>query len=662
MVTLTAENANQLHITLRDAVVKCSERCLYQSAKWAAELLSSLPHPAQLSPGLDRTDEDSQMFDGRPDEAVPIIVASNDDPEEATLEAREANKYLLAKSYFDCREYDRCAGVFLPTNLPLGPVSASTSPLSTKLLSPALSRAKGKAKRSQAYGRQQEQLPQISQRSLFLALYAKFMAGEKRKDEDSEMILGPADGGPTVNKELVRIAGILEEWLREDGTRGQPNLRSQGWLEYLYGIVLAKGKNDDDARKWLIRSVNIYPYNWGAWQELSGLLGSVEILDHVLPLLPSNLMTLFFAVYANQEFYQSTEAVHNHLSELQRIFPESQFLKTQRALLFYHSKDLEEAESIFAAIVRSDPHRIDSLDHYSNILYVMGTRPKLAFLAQLASSTDKFRPETCCVVGNYYSLKSEHEKAVVYFRRALTLDRSFTSAWTLMGHEYVEMKNTHAAIESYRRAVDVNRKDYRAWYGLGQTYEMLEMHYYALFYHQRAASLRPYDPKMWQAVGSCFSKMDRPIESIKAHKRALIAGSYYDQSSSFGSSTAPGAGAMDPDTLYQIALMYEKLQDYDEASAYMELVLDQEAGAGADDAESLGQGGGGSGGVGVTPTTSKARMWLAKYMFSRGGPEGLARAMKLANELCQDGVEVEEAKALVRDLRARMEGGDSPGA
>jgi anaphase-promoting complex subunit 8 len=28
--------------------------------------------------------------------------------------------------------------------------------------------------------------------------------------------------------------------------------------------------------------------------------------------------------------------------------------------------------------------------------------------------------------------------------------------------------------------------------------------------------------------------------------------------------------------------------------------------------------------------------------------------MELANELCQDGVEVEEAKGLVRDVRARM--------
>ena len=56
-------------------------------------------------------------------------------------------------------------------------------------------------------------------------------------------------------------------------------------------------------------------------------------------------------------------------------------------------------------------------------------------------------------LGNYYSLRAEHEKAVKYFRRATQLDRTYLAAWTLMGHEYVEMKNSHAAIEAYRKAV-----------------------------------------------------------------------------------------------------------------------------------------------------------------------------------------------------------------
>lgn len=360
-------------------------------------------------------------------------------------------------------------------------------------------------------------------------------------------------------------------------------------------------------------------------------------------------MTNMFHLYATVELYQFSESVHAELTALETMFPNSSFLKTQRALLYYHGRDFEEAEQIFDSLLKSDPHRLDALDHYSNILYVMERRPKLGFLAQLASSTDRFRPETCCVVGNYYSLKSEHEKAVMYFRRALTLDRSFLSAWTLMGHEYVEMKNTHAAIEAYRRAVDVNRKDYRAWYGLGLSYEVLEMHYYALFYFQRAAALRPYDPQMWQAMGSCFDRMNRPHEAIKAYKRALVSSSSI-MSQHGNANNTPGAtssgtavnippgggGTFDPQTLYSIGLLYEKLENNREAAKYMEMCVRE------DTLENSAP----------SPATNRAKMWLARWEF---GNRNWARASELANELCQEGGEIEEAKALVRDLRARLE-------
>lgn len=291
----------------------------------------------------------------------------------------------------------------------------------------------------------------------------------------------------------------------------------------------------------------------------------------------------------------------------------------------------------------------------------MGLRPKLAFLAHLCSSIDKFRPETCVTIGNYYSLLSQHEKAVNYFRRALTLDRSCLSAWTLMGHEYVELKNTHAAIESYRRAVDVNRRDYRAWYGLGQTYEVLEMHTYALWYYKRAAGLRPWDGKMWMAVGTCLQKMGRDFEGIKALKRALFVDSYYDEAvgSSFGSGNRNGSKAMDPELLLQIATMYERQGDEEEARDYMEMCIAQEEGL-SNEFDTDGRRLSGdsiideekANGTGVTIATSKARMWLARWAMRT---EDYETASKLANELCQDGVEVEEAKALIREVRARQE-------
>lgn len=192
------------------------------------------------------------------------------DATEQRLEAREAHKYLLAKTLFDCREYDRCAAVFLPGPLPKGAVLATNSPAAKSKSAP---KGKARASTSKTFSSTADTIAGLSQKSLFLALYAKYIVGERRMNEDSEMILGPQDGGVMLNNELPGISAILEQWFAAlPNTDRQP----QGWLEYLYGIVLAKGKNEKLAIDYLLQSVQQYSYNWGAWQELTSLLGTTE--------------------------------------------------------------------------------------------------------------------------------------------------------------------------------------------------------------------------------------------------------------------------------------------------------------------------------------------------------------------------------------------------
>jgi anaphase-promoting complex subunit 8 len=165
-------------------------------------------------------------------EISPIYVP-NSDPEEASLEARELGKYLLAKSFFDCREYDRCAAVFLPDSL-LSSVLASRGENPTATTSKSKGKGKGKEKASDASRSDAGvRLPKLSQKCLFLALYAKFMSGEKRKNEDSEMVMGPQDLGTVTNKQLLVVGRFLASWFEERTTEDDEVLGSQGWLEYL---------------------------------------------------------------------------------------------------------------------------------------------------------------------------------------------------------------------------------------------------------------------------------------------------------------------------------------------------------------------------------------------------------------------------------------------
>jgi len=190
-------------------------------------------------------------------------------------------------------------------------------------------------------------------------------------------------------------------------------------------------------------------------------------------------------------------------------------------MAYYDVRDYDSAHEHFLALSEREPYRLDHMDAFSNVLYVKDQKVALSHLAHRAVTVDKYRPETCIIVGNYYSSKGRHEKAVQYFQRALKLDRTFLSAWTLLGHEYIEMKNTAAAIEAYRRAVDISDREYRAWYGLGQAYEIMNM---LLHYFRKAASLHPHDARMWCAIGGCLLGLDRRTDAEKSYERAVSLG------------------------------------------------------------------------------------------------------------------------------------------
>lgn len=62
--------------------------------------------------------------------------------------------------------------------------------------------------------------------------------------------------------------------------------------------------------------------------------------------------------------------------------------------------DFPEADKVFEEVVKENPHRLDSLDVFSNVLFTTGKRARLSFLAHSCAMTDNYRPETCCVIGN----------------------------------------------------------------------------------------------------------------------------------------------------------------------------------------------------------------------------------------------------------------------
>ncbi|CAN4088203.1 unnamed protein product [Withania somnifera] len=420
---------------------------------------------------------------------------------------------------------------------------------------------------------------------------------------------GPLGKSAVVNHELVSIERELSA-LQKNGTIDSFGL-------YLYGLVLKQKGSDNLARTVLVESVNSYPWNWSAWSELQSLCTTAETLNSLN--LNNHWMKDFFLANAYQELRMHTESLVKY-ENLQVTFSFSNYIQAQIAKALYSLREFEQVEVIFEELLRNDPYRIEDMDMYSNVLYAKECFSALSYLAHRVFLTDKYRPESCCIIGNYYSLKGQHEKSVMYFRRALKLNKNYLSAWTLMGHEYVEMKNTPAAVDAYRRAVDINPCDYRAWYGLGQAYEMMGMPFYALHYFKKSVFLQPSDSRLWIAMAQCYEteQLHMLEEAIKCYRRAA------------------NCNDREAIALHQLAKLHAELGRSEEAAFYYKKDLEIME---AEEREG--------------PNLVEALMFLARYYKAQKRYEDAE--VYCTCLLDYSGPEKETAKSLLRGIRHEMD-------
>jgi anaphase-promoting complex subunit 8 len=171
-----------------------------------------------------------------------------------------------------------------------------------------------------------------------------------------------------------------------------------------------QGKNEGlSAYSLFIKSLKNYPWNWSCWLELSELCATeklspptwqqvdpMSLVSSSKPQIPSSssssykemksngqegrVMYLCFLAHYYLELQQGEKAM-KILEGVLHVFPNSQLVTSQVALSYYCMRDYEKAQNVFEQARENDPHKIEHLDAYSNILYVREKRAELSFLA-----------------------------------------------------------------------------------------------------------------------------------------------------------------------------------------------------------------------------------------------------------------------------------------
>eukprot|EP01029_Cantina_marsupialis_P019279 TRINITY_DN44809_c0_g1_i1.p1 TRINITY_DN44809_c0_g1~~TRINITY_DN44809_c0_g1_i1.p1 ORF type:complete len:540 (+),score=114.56 TRINITY_DN44809_c0_g1_i1:120-1739(+) len=345
--------------------------------------------------------------------------------------------------------------------------------------------------------------------SFFLLCYSKYMLGEKNAKRDRMEKAQSATDSRIQIEHLSELSETLKPLFQDN--------KLDPFSAYLLGVVSRKLKEFELAKDALVRSVNQFPVNWSAWIELGNVCKTREEIDKLS--LNDHWMKLFFWSKSCLHFHDNEAALEVY-AKLHDVLGDAPYILGQLGYAYFNAMSYDESEKYYTLLREKYPFRLVHMDNLSNIYFVHGRKDLLGNLAQTVVRINKFCPESCIVIGNYYSLSGKHEDAIKSFQRAVQLDSECHNALTLAGHEYMELNQPQEAIKCYRKAVDVCPMDFRAWYGLGQTHELQQMYHQSLHYYKKATLLRPTDSRMWCAMGQCYESLNMCEEAKECYQQA----------------------------------------------------------------------------------------------------------------------------------------------
>lgn len=309
----TVLTINQVRHDLHQALAGCQTRGLVHSTAWLSELLLSTYNGSG-------GDQDGTM-------SAASLISSHYNG----LNFGEISRYMLAKSYFDCQEYNRCA----------------------HLLSLA-----------------DQSHPLID----FLLFYARYMTIEKHRTDDAitEKVVPSADGTviphhDTYHQDLFGLKSDMENRFIKTGNTSDnfvPAFLSSDadvYNTYVYGLVCVRLGFKSAALGIFTRIVKRDSTCWPAWSEMISLIDDREQLERLFPAPSANSldwMPEFFRAKVYLRLHESERA----LMSLECIrawgFQKSLNLQADIAEAYDRLRDLDSAMNHYKQV------RYSFLFHY----------------------------------------------------------------------------------------------------------------------------------------------------------------------------------------------------------------------------------------------------------------------------------------------------------
>jgi tetratricopeptide (TPR) repeat protein len=243
-------------------------------------------------------------------------------------------------------------------------------------------------------------------------------------------------------------------------------------------------------------------------------------------LLDTNSIDKFSGLQEGEEIFAKCDKlqfVSNNFKSNNRIF-------SQKGVFVFGNQTIDDVKTI--EILQEDkqpilqePSNIFSIDEKSLFQDIHG----FSMVNDVNHPIYEKTAEEYIEKGNNNYHKSEFEKAIEAYKKAIEINPDSDMAYSNMGSAYAGLKKFEEAIEACKKAIEIDPDSDGAHHNIGLAYYNLGKFERAIEAYKKAIEIKPDSYMAYCNMGLAYDKLGELKEAIKAHKKAIEFNSNIDK-------------------------------------------------------------------------------------------------------------------------------------